>query len=321
MSDQPHERSSIELFINHASEDKEGFVRPLAEALKVHFGVWYDEYELTMGDSLLRKINAGLTSCDYGVVVLSPAYFQKKWPQAELDGLLALEQPNRKVILPIWKDIDEAGVRAYSPILAGRLGVPASNGVDRVVAEIKRAVGMSERVREFSQFDALTLRMKKLELTLKTKKAAEAKLYTSEGVREIDAEAEKVCHLLKTQLEKLSSDGSHLKFSFHSDMGGFDIRGPFRLRLRVRLRGDAANRATEARLECFFTQIQQSPDFSESRPEPIRLHERNFRPYFGHDGEAVWTSPNSTAEFMTSEQVVVALAERYIEYIEKESRK
>lgn len=95
----------------------------------MHCGVWYDEYELTMGDSLLGKINAGLASCDYGVVVLSPAYFKKKWPQAELDGLFALEQPNRKVILPIWKDIDEAEVRAFSSILAGRIGVPASIGI------------------------------------------------------------------------------------------------------------------------------------------------------------------------------------------------
>lgn len=137
---------------------------------------------------------------------------------------------------------------------------------------------MSERVRELSQFDALTLRMKKLEMTLKTKKTAEAKLHTSEGVREIEAEAKKVCDLLRSQLERLGSEASHLKFSFHSDIGGFDIRGPFRLRLGVRLRGDASNRATEARLDCLFYQLGRAPDFTESRPEPTRLHERTFRP-------------------------------------------
>lgn len=318
---QPPQPSAIQLFISHASEDKAAFVRPLAETLKLHFGVWYDEYELTLGDSLLRKINAGLTSCDYGVVVLSPSFFQKKWPQAELDGLFALEQPSRKVILPIWKDIDEAGVKAYSPILAGRLAVSAAEGIDRVVESIKRAVGLTERVREFSQFDALTLRMKRLDLTLKTKKAADAKLWTEQGVREVEAEAEKVCSLLKEQFEKVGAEAGQLKFGFHSDMGDFDIRGPFRLRLRIRLSSHAMNNATDARLECVFYQSAPMPDFTEERREPHRLHERSFRPYFGEEGQPVWTSPNSTEEFMTSEQVVVILAERLIDYIEKESRK
>lgn len=321
MSETKPQRSQVELFISHASEDKVDFVRPLAEALKISFGVWYDEYELTLGDSLLRKINAGLATCDYGVVVLSPSFFKKEWPQAELDGLLALEQPNRKVILPIWKDIDKVGVADFSPILAGRLAVRASDGIDRVVEEIKRAVGLTERVREFSQFDALTLRMKKLDLTLKTKKGAEAKLSSSEGVREIATEADKVCRQLKEQLEKVGAESGQLKFAFHNNMGGFDIRGPFRLRLLIRLSPHAVNNATDARLECIFCQLAQAVDFTEDRPAPHTLHERTFRPYFGHEGQPVWTSPNSTEEFMTSEQVVVILAERLIEYIEKESRK
>jgi len=72
----------MRVFISHATEDKTDFVRPLAEALRQHFSVWYDEYELTIGDSLLKKINEGLASSDYGVVILSPSFFQKKWPQS-----------------------------------------------------------------------------------------------------------------------------------------------------------------------------------------------------------------------------------------------
>ncbi len=313
--------SEIELFISHASEDKVGFVRPLAEALKVHFKVWYDEYELTMGDSLLGKINAGLASCDYGVVVLSPAFFQKRWPKAELDGLFALEQGNRKVILPIWKDIGAEEVAKYSPILAGRLAMPAADGVDRVVSAIQRAVGVTERVREFSQFNALDLRMKKLALTLATRSAAEKKLWTSEGVKEIEAEEAKVCQLLQTQFEKVGAVSPQLKCGFHRDMGGFQIRGPFRLRLGVRLAGHAMNNVSDTPLECMVYQMGKGDDFMESRSDPITLYERSFRPYFGHQGEPVWTSPNSTEEFMTSEHVALVLAERFIEHIEKESRK
>ena len=46
------ETQSWDVFIAHASEDKEKFVRPLAEELSNHIRVWYDEFTLTVGDSL-----------------------------------------------------------------------------------------------------------------------------------------------------------------------------------------------------------------------------------------------------------------------------
>ena len=307
----------MQLFISHASEDKDGFVRPLAAALKVHFDVWYDEYELTLGDSLLRKINAGLASCDYGVVVLSPSFFQKKWPVAELDGLFALEQETRKVILPIWKDIDVKGVASYSPILAGRLAVPASDGIDRVVSEIQRAVGVSERSRELSQFTALALRLKKLDLTLCTRKIAEAKLCTTEGVRSVEAETKRLCQLIYAQLTAISS--STLNFSFIEEMDKWEVRAPFRLRLRIWLTGHPTNDITEARLECMYFQLGAMMDFGE-RGQGIVLSERTFRPYFEDQAQPVWTNPNSTDEFMTTEQVVGIVVERLVEYLEKHGR-
>jgi TIR domain len=74
------------LFLGHAWEDKEAFVRPLAEALRGEFEVWYDEYSLRPGDSLLEGISQGLHNCDRAVVVLSPNFFAKQWTQAELNG-------------------------------------------------------------------------------------------------------------------------------------------------------------------------------------------------------------------------------------------
>ena len=45
-----------DVFISHASEDKEVFVGPLAERLRQHgVRLWYDEFTLTMGDSLRRS--------------------------------------------------------------------------------------------------------------------------------------------------------------------------------------------------------------------------------------------------------------------------
>lgn len=126
-----------DVFICHASEDKESFVRKLAERL-VDKGlrVWYDEFTLLLGDSLRSKIDLGLKKSRFGVVVLSKNFFAKEWPQRELDGLVAREGNGEKVILPVWHGITKKEVQSFSPILAGRRAVSSDKGLDYVVSEI-----------------------------------------------------------------------------------------------------------------------------------------------------------------------------------------
>jgi len=134
--------SEWDVFISHASEDKESFVHPLAEELtRLGLRVWYDKFTLKLGDSLREKIDYGLRYSKFGVVVLSPHFFSKDWPKKELDGLVALEVDGRKVILPVWHNVTRDDVARYSPILAGRLAVSTSTGLDNVVSEIRRAIG------------------------------------------------------------------------------------------------------------------------------------------------------------------------------------
>ena len=128
-------------FICHASEDKDSFVRPLANELSRRgIDVWYDEFSLKVGDSLRRSIDRGLTKSCYGIVVLSPDFFRKEWPQKELDGLTALESGLRKVILPIWHKVEKANVLKYSPILADRIAINSSHGIKQVVDELLRVI-------------------------------------------------------------------------------------------------------------------------------------------------------------------------------------
>ena len=86
--DAPDE-SVFDVFISHTMEDKADVVRPLATALRdAGLRVWYDEFELKIGDSLRRKIDRGLAASRFGVVVLSQAFFGRRWPEYELDGLV-----------------------------------------------------------------------------------------------------------------------------------------------------------------------------------------------------------------------------------------
>jgi len=130
-----------DLFICHASEDKDVVARPLAEKLSgKDLKVWYDDSTLTLGDSLRRSIDFGLARSRYGVVILSPSFFKKDWPQRELDGLTAKERNGVKVILPVWHNVDREYVLRYSPILADKLAVSTSEGLEKVVEEILKAV-------------------------------------------------------------------------------------------------------------------------------------------------------------------------------------
>ena len=123
-SDVEPEEVGYDAFISHASEDKGDFVRPLAHALdKMGFDIWYDEFELKVGDSLRQSIDRGLVNSSYGIVILSKAFFEKNWPQYELNGLTAREIEGKKVILPIWYNIDKQDVLKYSSTLADKVAL------------------------------------------------------------------------------------------------------------------------------------------------------------------------------------------------------
>jgi hypothetical protein len=111
-------------FISHATEDKEKLVKPLAMALRKRgFRIWYDQFEMRVGDSLRQSIDRGLASSRFGIVVLSKAFFAKNWPQYELNGLLAKEIDGARVILPIWHNVTRAQVLKYSPTLADKVAL------------------------------------------------------------------------------------------------------------------------------------------------------------------------------------------------------
>lgn len=127
-----------DVFISHATEDKDSIVRPLANELQnAGLRVWYDEFELKLGDSLRRKIDAGLANSSFGIVVLSHPFFRKNWSQYELDGLVSREMTGEQIILPIWHNISKQEVISYSPSLADKLArSTATHTAEEIANEI-----------------------------------------------------------------------------------------------------------------------------------------------------------------------------------------
>jgi hypothetical protein len=127
------ETKKYDVFVSHASEDKIDLVKPFVELLKKkNITVWYDEFELQIGDSLRDSIDNGLKNSRYGIVVLSEAFFKKKWAKRELNGLFARED---NVILPIWHKISKDEVTQYSPIIADLKALNTSDFTKEEIAE------------------------------------------------------------------------------------------------------------------------------------------------------------------------------------------
>jgi hypothetical protein len=127
-----------DVFISHASEDKDEIVRSLANALVSHnLIVWYDEFSLRIGDSLRQKIDKGLATSRVGLVVLSPSFISKGWTNYELDGIVTRAVSGEQILLPIWHDITKQQVVDFSPSLADKVArSTATHTVDEIAAEI-----------------------------------------------------------------------------------------------------------------------------------------------------------------------------------------
>jgi len=129
-----------DIFISHASEDKD-FVRPFANALKQYgYRLWYDEFVLRVGDSLRERIDYGLANSAVGVFIISPAFITKPWPKRELDGFTARQVAEAARLIPLWHHVDIHGVLRFSPPLANIKALRSEDGMDALIRGLSQVV-------------------------------------------------------------------------------------------------------------------------------------------------------------------------------------
>lgn len=135
----PVDYREYDVFISHASPDKEDFARPLAEALKnIEVKVWFDGFELKLGDSLRKNIDQGLKNSKFGLLILSDSFFNRPWTEYELNGFVNREMGESKVILPIWHKVSKDEVLKFSPSLADKVALKSSDyNVQELAQKIK----------------------------------------------------------------------------------------------------------------------------------------------------------------------------------------
>ena len=126
-------------FISHDSRDKEAIARKIAMRLRdMHCPVWYDEFSLTVGDSLRESIEAGLKQCHMCIFILTTNFLSKGgWPKREYDAIFTRELvEEKKLILPVWAGVAKREVYEYSPILADRVALHWEQGEDQVCRQL-----------------------------------------------------------------------------------------------------------------------------------------------------------------------------------------
>lgn len=133
-----------DVFISHASEDKEDFVDEfVAELRKAGIKVWYDTTQILWGDSLRKRIDEGLKKSRFGISVLSPNYIAdgKYWTKEELDGIFQMESINGKTLLPIWHNLTKKQVIDFSPIVANRKAMTtAAMTAEEIAQEVVKLI-------------------------------------------------------------------------------------------------------------------------------------------------------------------------------------
>lgn len=133
----------VDVFLSHASEDKDDIARPLKAALE-HRGltVWFDEIEIKIGQSIRQEIESGIARARFGVVILSPDFFSKQWTRAELDALFSMRMATgENLILPVWHRVTKEEVLSHSPLLAGLLAANTTlHTVDEIAGQIVAVV-------------------------------------------------------------------------------------------------------------------------------------------------------------------------------------
>jgi hypothetical protein len=79
------------VFVSHNAKDKPFVRRIVSDLRESGVELWVDELEMGVGDSLMTKIQTGLSEAKHFIVVLSNNSIESKWVAKELTAALSME--------------------------------------------------------------------------------------------------------------------------------------------------------------------------------------------------------------------------------------
>ncbi|MGY0035154.1 toll/interleukin-1 receptor domain-containing protein [Pedobacter sp. NJ-S-72] len=79
------QNNTSSIFLSHSSIDKPLVEKIFLELQKEDFNVWFDKFEIDLGDSISDKINEGLNNAKLGILCLSRSFLSSNWAKSEMN--------------------------------------------------------------------------------------------------------------------------------------------------------------------------------------------------------------------------------------------
>ncbi len=128
----------FDVFISHASEDKDEIARPIFEACgKLGLKVFLDEAHIGWGQSFTQKINTALGSARTVLAIVSNISVTKEWPVIEVNTALSLEVSGQKKVVPLLVGKPDL---TRLPLIGGKDAMNWSGDAAAVARRLKAAV-------------------------------------------------------------------------------------------------------------------------------------------------------------------------------------
>lgn len=135
-----------DVFISHASEDKNDFVEPLARALQVAgIKTWYDSDQIGWGQSIRQSIDKGLVNSRFCIVVLSPDFLKKYWTNYELNGIFQKDAISKgSIVLPVWHKVTREEIQQKNLTLTDMLAMnTALHTIEDIVNSLESVLSIN----------------------------------------------------------------------------------------------------------------------------------------------------------------------------------
>lgn len=134
-------RKQYDVFISHASKDKNVYVDSLNAAVrKLGLNIFYDTDVLSWGDNWKQVIIDGTKSSEFAIIVISNNFFDREWTERELGEFLSLQnEKHQKIVLPLLYGISLDRLKEHYPELGDIQCVSADeHNIEEVVILLAR---------------------------------------------------------------------------------------------------------------------------------------------------------------------------------------
>ncbi|MFC2138125.1 SiaC family regulatory phosphoprotein, partial [Bacteroidota bacterium] len=97
--------NQMKVFISHSKKDRELALKIAEDLQKNSIEIWIDEWEIFVGDTIIKKLQEGINQCKFMVILVTKNSNSSNWVEKEWQTILQEEIINNQVkLLPVKGD-------------------------------------------------------------------------------------------------------------------------------------------------------------------------------------------------------------------------